>query len=226
MRSPHNLLALPVLALLSERPRHPYEIERLIRERRKDFAIGKRRGLYHAVDRLVRDGCIEVVETSREGKRPERTVYRITEEGREELEDWLRELLQNPITEYPVFTAAVGFLYYLSSKAVLQSLQARVVSLESGLASINSALLALQRQLQLPRLVLLEHEYTRALRQAELDWVSSIIADIRSGRLAWNQAALDELFDAHRSSGAPDASPTWPGRRGHDERQNEETPNG
>jgi DNA-binding PadR family transcriptional regulator len=205
-----DLLALPVLALLSEQPRHPYEIERLIRERRKDFAAGKRRGLYHAVERLVRDGYIEPVETSREGKRPERTVYRITAEGREELEGWLRELLQNPITEYPVFTTAVGFLGYLSSDTVVQALKARAVALETNIAGANTALAALQEQLHLPRLVLLEHEYTRALCRAELDWVYALIADIRAGRLSWDKDALDRLFDEHiaRAGSSGDAPPS------------------
>lgn len=214
MRPSHDLLALPVLALLSEEPRHPYEIERLIRERRKDFAAGKRRGLYHAVDRLVRDGYIEPVETSREGKRPERTVYRITDEGREELEGWLRELLQNPIEEYPVFTAAVGFLGYLSSDRVVQALKARAVTLEAEIAGVNAVLPALQQQLHLPRLVLLEHEYTRALRQAELDWVSSIVADIRTGRLSWDKDGWEKMFDAHNAGGAAPALPDGSGKQG------------
>ena len=214
MRPSHDLLALPVLALLSEEPRHPYEIERLIRERRKDFAAGKRRGLYHAVDRLVRDGYIEPVETSREGKRPERTVYRITDEGREALEGWLRELLQNPIEEYPVFTAAVGFLGYLSSDRVVQALKARAVTLEAEIAGVNAVLPALQQQLHLPRLVLLEHEYTRALRQAELDWVSSIVADIRTGRLSWDKDGWEKMFDAHNAGGAAPALPDGSGKQG------------
>ena len=41
-------------------------------------------------------GYIEPVETSREGRRPERTTYRITEAGKAELMDWLRELLSIP----------------------------------------------------------------------------------------------------------------------------------
>lgn len=214
MPASQDLLALPVLALLSEQPRHPYEIERLIRERRKDFAAGKRRGLYHAVERLVRDGCIEPVETSREGKRPERTVYRITAEGREELEGWLRELLQNPITEYPVFTTAVGFLGYLSSDTVVQALKARAVALETNIAGANTALAALQEQLHLPRLVLLEHEYTRALCRAELEWVYALIGDIRAGRLAWDKDALDQLFAEHiaRAGSPGDAPPSTTGR--------------
>lgn len=222
-----DLLAVAVLAVLSEQPRHPYEIEQVLRERRKDFAAGKPRALYHAVDRLARKGSIEPVETSREGKRPERTVYRLTDEGRDELESWLAELLSIPITEYPLFTAAVGFLGYLASDKVVMALQARVVSLEGDIAGINAALTVLQHQMHLPRLVVLEHEYTRALRQAELDWVYSLIEDIQAGRLAWDKDALDRLFDEHIASvgSSRDGRPSGPGPTGTatGHRQPEET---
>jgi DNA-binding PadR family transcriptional regulator len=185
-RASRDVIALTVLALLAERPLHPYEMQRLMRERRKDFAIGKARSFYDAVNRLLRDGLIEPLETSREGKRPERTVYRITAEGREELASWLDELLSTPATEYPLFTVAMNFLACLSPAAVVQALQDRVVALEGALAGLDAVLHTLQEQVGLPRLVLLEHEHTQALRRAELEWVRTIIADIQTGRLTWD----------------------------------------
>src|SRR5947209_11951103 len=92
-----NLWALTVLSLLRLRPMHPYELQRFIRDWKKDAFLDLKRGsLYHAIGRLERAGLIAVVETTREGKRPERTVYRITDAGEGELSAWLRELLANP----------------------------------------------------------------------------------------------------------------------------------
>src|SRR5690242_14900046 len=72
-----NLWALTVLCLLRERPMHPYEMQRLIRERHKDEFLDLKRGsLYHAMERLQAAGLVEPMETFREGRRPERTVYR------------------------------------------------------------------------------------------------------------------------------------------------------
>jgi len=186
MRSPGDLISLTVLALLTEQPRHPYEMQRLMRERHKDFAVGKARGFYDAVNRLLRDGLVEPAETSREGNRPERTVYRITAEGREEFAAWLGDLLSTPVTEYPVFTVAVSFLGYLPPRVAEQVLRERVVALEGQLAGSEAALRALREQLHLPRLFLLEHEQTRALRRAELEWVRAVIEDIGAGRLTWD----------------------------------------
>ncbi|MDQ6899902.1 MAG: PadR family transcriptional regulator [Candidatus Dormibacteraeota bacterium] len=194
-RAFRDLGALTVLALLSEQPRHPYEVQRLIRDRRKDFVDGSPRRLYHRVDWLVRRGLIEVADTGREGRRPERTVYRITDPGRDELQTWLTTLLSTPLNEDPLFSAAISFLGYLPVEAAIAALDARMVALEGDLAGADASLRALRTQLRLPRVVLLEHEYGQALRRAELQWVRSLIDDVRAGRLAW---AGDADFAAHR----------------------------
>ena len=48
-----NLWALTILCLLRQRPMHPYEIQRLIREYHKDAFLDLKRGsLYHAIGQL------------------------------------------------------------------------------------------------------------------------------------------------------------------------------
>src|SRR5690242_9694561 len=95
-----NLWSLTVLSLLRVRPMHPYEMQRLIREWHKDEFLDLRRGsLYHAIEGLQRAGLIVAVQTTREGRRPERTVYRLTVRGEKELYEWLRGLLAKPVRE-------------------------------------------------------------------------------------------------------------------------------
>src|SRR5215467_8574866 len=73
---------ISLVALLREAPMHPYQMQRLLRLRHKDEILVLRRGsLYHAIARLMRTGFIAVEKTEREGKRPERTTYRITPAG-------------------------------------------------------------------------------------------------------------------------------------------------
>jgi DNA-binding PadR family transcriptional regulator len=89
-----NLLALSLLTLLTERPMYPYEMAAALRERGKDNAIKINWGsLYTVVQNLEKHGFIEAVQVAREGRQPERTTYQITDAGRAELKDWLRELL-------------------------------------------------------------------------------------------------------------------------------------
>lgn len=197
-------LVLTILALLAEQPRHPYEIQRLIRERKKDFASSTQRTLYHAIDRLVKAGLILPAETSREGNRPERTVYQLTDDGYDSFMGWLGELLAQPLPEYPLFTVAISFLAYLPMETVLQALQARSIELEGELAGITARLQGLGQSLH--RLLLLELEYVRALRQGELAWVCTLMQDIREGRLTWDAEALREhpesLFISSEHPGA------------------------
>ncbi|HXZ99809.1 MAG TPA: PadR family transcriptional regulator [Candidatus Binatia bacterium] len=193
---PGSIIALAALALLSERPLHPYEMQRLMRDRHKDYAEGKTRALYRAIGELESLGWIEPAETTREGRRPERTVYQITRDGQEALEDWLSDLLERPTAEYTPFTVAVGHVAYLPQDRALAALQARLVQLRARLAAHEEASAALQQDLHLPRIVLLELEHERALGEAELRWVASLVDDIRSGRLCWNEEILRAEFQA------------------------------
>jgi DNA-binding PadR family transcriptional regulator len=179
-----NLWALTVLCLLRERPMHPYEMQRLIRQRKNDNFLDLKRGsLYHAIGRLQRAGLIEVVSTTREGRRPERTTYRLTEAGAHEVLAWLRELLANPARDSTQFFAGLSFLGQLTPEDALEQLEARAGLLEAEIAAIEAGIEPVIAQIG--RFFLLEVEYAQALRRAELAWVRSVIDDVRAGRLTW-----------------------------------------
>jgi DNA-binding PadR family transcriptional regulator len=188
-----NLWALTVLCLLRQGPMHPYEMQRLIRERKKDKFLDLKRGsLYNAIGRLRRAGLIEEVAKAREGRRPERTIYQITAAGRDELVVWLRELLAYPVHEPSGFFAAISLVVYLSPEDVLEQLGERAARLESEIAGLDAALEELIPRIG--RLVVLESEYTRVLRAAELGWVRSLIQELRAGTLSWDPEALLRLI--------------------------------
>ncbi|HKF77086.1 MAG TPA: PadR family transcriptional regulator [Candidatus Dormibacteraeota bacterium] len=193
--------ALTILSLLFERPMHPYEMRRLARERGKDEHVDLRPGsLYRTIERLERARLVEPVETTREGRFPERTVYQLTPHGREELQDWMRELLSTPMKEFPQFLHALSVLPVLEPDDALSQLEKRVLYLEGELAAMETRLRRLDGLL--PRLFVLEEEYAMAQRRSELEWVKGIIGDIRTGRLTWSQEQLKEEF-GHLSAGQP-----------------------
>ena len=65
---------IAILALLWRQPMHPYEMRHRIRVQEIDRVMKVTHGtLYSTVDRLAAAGLIQPVETSREGRRPERT---------------------------------------------------------------------------------------------------------------------------------------------------------
>src|SRR3984893_13879943 len=108
-RKVSNLLALSLLTLLMERPMYPYEMAAALRERGKDQAIKINWGsLYTVVQNVEKYGFIDALEVVGEGRQPERTTYQITDAGRAELKDWLRELLSLPEREYTRLEARPG----------------------------------------------------------------------------------------------------------------------
>lgn len=189
-----GLWELAVLCFLREDPMHPYEIQRLLRERHKDQVLVLKRGsLYHAINRLLRSGLIEVVETGRDGRRPERTTYRITTEGTSELLRWLRQMIATPRHEASEFMASVSFLLHLTPQDAIVQLEQRATVLQQQIAGLSAGMKSVSAWVR--RINLIEEEYLVAMRQAELAWVRNLITELRSGELDWD---LEEIFRAIR----------------------------
>lgn len=185
-------LALVVLELLHERPMHPYEIQQTIRDRYIDHVVKVRAGsLYHTVERLHRAELIEPIETARAGRRPERTVYAITEAGHDEFRAGLRELVREPRQEYPAFAAALEMLHTVDRDEAAAMLARRCVRLEVEIAGYAEVLAGVTKR-GVPRVGLIEVEYAQAMRQAELTWIRGLIDDIQSGTLPWGAEKPEE----------------------------------
>jgi DNA-binding PadR family transcriptional regulator len=160
-------------------------MQRLIRQWHKDEFLDLKRGsLYHAIERLRHDGFIDPVETRREGRRPERTVYRLTESGEARMLEWLQEMLSRPLREPTQFFAALSFLPHLKPEDVTTQLRKRGTLLQEEIASLDIVLRTMVPQIG--RLVLVEVEYLRAMRQAELAWVQSFQNELQTGTLRWD----------------------------------------
>jgi DNA-binding PadR family transcriptional regulator len=175
-----NLLALSLLTLLTERPMYPYEMAATLRHRGKDQSIKINWGsLYTVVQNLEKHGFIATVEVGREGRQPERTTYQITDAGRAELMDWLRELISEPEREYTRFEAALAECAVLSPRELTDLLRQRLDALEAANAEHQTGLETWGAGL--PRLFLIESEYHLALRRAETEWVRGLLKEFTGG---------------------------------------------
>src|SRR6516225_9182875 len=198
-RKVSNLLALSLLTLLTERPMYPYEMATMLRLRGKDNAIKINWGsFYTVVQNLEKNGFIEAVEVAREGRQPERTTYRITDPGRAELTDWLRELLSVPEREHSSFEAALGEAAGLPPDELIDLLQQRLAALEQANDRLQGELETLVTQL--PRLFLIESEYYLAQRRAEEEWVRGLLKEFTSGTFP----GLDDWRRFHATGEVPD----------------------
>ncbi|MDX6264131.1 MAG: hypothetical protein QOH84_5819 [Kribbellaceae bacterium] len=186
-RSP---LALAILGLLENGPLHPYGIQRLIKQWGKDQVVnvGQRTSLYRMIVRLEEAGLIAVGDTERDERYPERTTYQLTDAGRAASREWLAEIVSTPRNEFPEFPAALSFIMLLTPEAAAglfaerrEQLTRRITSLEADLASEYEGA-------PVPRVVLVETEYQRAIADAELRWIDALLDDLRSGALTWEAA--------------------------------------
>ncbi|OLF17378.1 PadR family transcriptional regulator [Actinophytocola xanthii] len=185
-------LALVVLALLAEEPMHPYRMQQMIKERGKDKIanVAQRNSVYQTIERLLRAELIGVRETTREERRPERTVYEITDEGWATLRSWTRSMLSAPRREFPEFPAALTSVMLLEPVDVLAQLDSRAEALR---AEIEVSRAEYEAMGDLPRLFLLDDEYLVTMRESELRWVEGVAADLRAGRLTWSEEWIRDV---------------------------------
>lgn len=97
-------------------------------------------------------------------------MYQITRQGAETLEGWLTAMISEPATEFTELPVALAFLMVLSPEEALRQL-------EGGL----------------PRLFIIEDEYKQAMMEAELTWLRSLIADLRSKEITWSREWLRKI---------------------------------
>jgi DNA-binding PadR family transcriptional regulator len=151
-----------------------------LRERGKDNAIKINWGsFYTVVQNLDKHGFIEAVEVAREGRQPERTTYQITDAGRAELMDWLRELLGVPEREHTSFEAALGESAVLPPDELIDLLRQRLAALEQANGQLQAEMETVHAQI--PRLFLIESEYYQSLRRAEEEWVRGLLKEFTDG---------------------------------------------
>jgi DNA-binding PadR family transcriptional regulator len=195
-RAVSNPLALAVLACLWEKPMYPYEMTTTMRERGKEDSIRLNFGsLYAVIKSLEKHGFIQVAQTEREGNRPERVVYEITDAGRAEADDWMRDLIAFPVKEYPAIETGLSLLPLLAPQVAAELLERRRGLLDADLAElrrVHEQALAYP----LPELFMIESSYRVAMMEAERAFVADLAARIRDrtlGGIGWWER-LWELF--------------------------------
>ncbi|QBS46584.1 helix-turn-helix transcriptional regulator [Nocardia sp. CS682] len=173
-------------------PMHQYRMRKLIVERGKNDVVNIRssNSIQQTVQRLERDGLIEAGQTERVGGRPARTVYHLTPAGRAELFAAMYNALAIPAREYPLFPAALSFMTINGPAEVARMLRHRDAelrrALEEQICGVRDA------PQELPRVFLIENDYTIWMARAEIAWVKKTLAAIESRELTWD---TQELID-------------------------------
>ena len=194
-------LALSILELLNERPMHPYELASTMRDRHYDEFVRLNFGsLYHTVDGLERNAWIVPAEREKEGRRPERTVYRLSDSGQKVLLQVVSDTLAQPHREYLHFSAGLMFMHNLDEKKAVEDLGKRSLALAAVITKLSHILEELLAQGH-ARVWLIELEHKIAMLQAERDWVLKISKEIANGKLEWKAGVTTEHAQLRRKHG-------------------------
>jgi DNA-binding PadR family transcriptional regulator len=190
-------LGLTVLLMLLGGPLHPYEMRRRMKAWRKDQVVNIEQptSLYRTIERLAAAGLIAVRERQRGDRFPDRTVYELTDDGLRVGREWLAEMLAVPRSEFPVFPAALSFVFGLYPQEAADALERRRTTLRERVHELDAEL-ADGEGPHPPRVTLLETEYIRQVTTAEINWLDGVLDDLRSGNLTWTG---DDLRESSKS---------------------------
>ncbi|MNO57904.1 Transcriptional regulator PadR-like family protein [compost metagenome] len=185
-------IRLSILGLLLDENLHPYEISLRMKERFLDqkgqFKIGS---LYYAVDQLEKQAYIEAVETIRSENRPDKTVFRITDKGRDYFHKLLIERLKDMEPPYHPMHIALVFAGKGDQGVIAQVLRERIQNTEHTV-NLYYQIYAEHRGI-VPRSVLhlMAGQYEHA--KTELSWLKRLLAETEEGRL--NERTQSPLLD-------------------------------
>jgi DNA-binding PadR family transcriptional regulator len=163
---------LAVLSLVSERPRHGYEIEQVIEARgmREWTEIGFS-SIYYLLKKLEQTGLVEG-HLEEAGQGPARKVYRLTSAGRKALHAGLIDALSAPHRCYPPIQLGLAGLPGLPPTEVLAALHRYRDALVARLEHVQARR---QGQQPLPYFVEAMFDHSETLLKAEIVWVTQAV---------------------------------------------------
>ncbi len=173
---------LAILGFLREQPLYGYELKQIIEKVMGDWADIAFGSIYFALKKLAEEGFVEKAGTEREGGRPSRTVYRITEAGRREFLRLLAAVWNNIERQTFEFDFAIAFIGALPVEEMKGYLRKRVQELEKALQ-----LLAVHQEEETSdehvpqRLAAIAFDHHRVHMNAELEWTRSLLRNLEAG---------------------------------------------
>ena len=172
---------LVILGLLHERPLYGYEIKTMIEDHMGDWTNIAFGSIYFALGKLSEEGFIEKVATEQSGKRPSRSIYQITETGRDEFLRLLREVWREFDRQFFPFDIGLFFMEALPRDEVITHLHNRMTQLNMVLHHLDEHQSEEMAKEEVPALANAIFDHTRAHIQAERAWTQDILLKVESG---------------------------------------------
>jgi len=173
---------LIILGLLMGGEKHPYEMQHIMRMRKMDKFTSLYKGsIYFAVERFKDVGLIEVSGVIKEDKRPDKTLYKITDAGKTEFQELLMEQFTKEEQFYdPIYTALV-FANYSDSRTIANLIEQKIKYIEKKIKVMETSYEEIKPTV--PRSV--HHIYIGLIEHAKTDlrWLQSLKNDALENRV-------------------------------------------
>jgi DNA-binding PadR family transcriptional regulator len=170
--------ALLVLGLLQTGPKSGYDIHRIVRAHGELYTDLKKANLYYLLERLARDGCLEVqAEPGARGPRGERLVYSLTEPGRRHFQELLRTVLRDYTPIHSGVEIAIVFLGHVCNAEAVALLEQRRATVVDRRSQVASELGDFASHGTLQRIAA---DHLLSQIDAELAWVERSLAELRT----------------------------------------------
>lgn len=116
------------LGLLKDGPKHGYEIKRQLKETLAPFISLEIKSIYYPLKKMEERGWVKK-EVGREGRWPEKYIYRITQEGEKRFRQILNESFLSMKRPYFNIDLSLFFLPYVKPQIATRRLRARMIYL-------------------------------------------------------------------------------------------------
>lgn len=175
------MIPLYILGLLQRYgPQHGYQIKKIISEQLSDFTQIKLPTIYYHLEKMAGDKMLSA-SNEKEGSRPEKTIYSITEKGVEAFQNMLKDLL---VFDYRPSFPSDGVFYFsdhLETSNVTIHLNDYIEKLNKIIDLLqihkNETILFIPEEMKtMANIIFSHHEHHY---QAELDWASETLIKLK-----------------------------------------------
>ena len=175
---------------------YPYEIrQKMIERAMPNFFKIQVGSLYYAMDQMNKQGLVETVEVVRDGKRPDKTIYRISVQGRNEFQKLLMEQFEKKNDFFHPMYPALAFSNYGDEDQIAEVLERSIIACEQHMVMMKAVYEEHIPTVPHGVLHLMWGSYEHA--RTELKWLKRLLRDARAKELKQIGVPLqmdDELY--------------------------------
>jgi DNA-binding PadR family transcriptional regulator len=171
---------LVLLGLLKEGPKHGYELKRIVDETISTFAPISAGSIYYTLKALAKRGLVTTTR-KRQGRYPEKEVYKITGKGAREFKVLLKRTSCSINRLYRSLDIVLYFMDYLAPEEMIEGLRKRI----RQIARIREATERISAKIKKEG----RPYYIQAIAQRnirfmseEMEWMEEFVKEIRKKR--------------------------------------------